>query len=113
MKSIFLIILIFLTSNAIASATYTKDQLNSMASAGQFPAQEPPVTKGVENISFDMCQLNAKSTYNQVVGSYPVREIVDTNDLYIVKIWTNDGVIMVSCSKPDNKKVVTQSSYKE
>ncbi len=112
MKKFLMIGLMVFSANTLASSTYTKDQLNSMDAMGQYPEQESPVTKSVESISFEDCKLNASSAYNQVQGSYPAKEIVDTNMLYIVKIWTNDGVVMVSCSQPDNKKVVTQSSYK-
>ncbi|EPN8563104.1 hypothetical protein ACT35X_000863 [Enterobacter hormaechei] len=98
--------------NVGAATTYTKEELNNMDAAGQYPAQESPVTKSVENVSFDECKSSARDIMNQIAGNYPAKEVVDTGVLYIVKIWTNDGVIMVSCSGPDNKKVVTQSDYK-
>lgn len=112
MKRLLLIASILLASNATASTTYTKEQLNSMDASGQYPEQEAPVTKSIEVASFNDCKNNANNIFSQVVGSYPAKKIVSTNELYIVKIWTNDGVIMVSCSEPDGKKVVTQSSYK-
>lgn len=112
MKKIVVLLSAFMAFSASASTTYTKEQLNQMDLSGQYPEQESPVTKSVENVSFDTCKENASNIYSQVVGSYPAREIVNTNELYIVKVWTNDGVIMVSCSQPDGKKLVTQSSYK-
>lgn len=98
--------------NVGAATTYTKEQLNNMDATGQYPEQESPVTKSVENVSFDECKGSARNIMNQIAGNYPAKEVVDTGVLYIVKIWTNDGVIMVSCSGPDNKKVITQSGYK-
>lgn len=112
MKKILIIASVLLAFNASASTTYTKEQLNSMDTSGQYPEQEPPVTKSSENINFAECRNNASSIYSQVADSYPAKEIVNTDSLYVVKVWTNDGVIMVSCSEPDGKKVVTQSSYK-
>lgn len=97
---------------ASASTTYTKEQLNSMDDSGQYPEQESPVTKSVEYVDFDTCKDNARGVYNQVVGNYPAKEVVDSGVLYVVKVWTNDGAILVSCSEPDGKKVVTQSAYK-
>ena len=76
-----------------------------MAASGQYPEQESPVTKSVQVVDFDHCKQDA---YN----SYPANVIVDTNVLYIVKFWTNDGTVMISCSEPDGKKVVTSSAYK-
>ncbi|EAQ7525832.1 hypothetical protein D3K81_07955 [Salmonella enterica] len=111
MKHIFLLLLAF-TFKAGAASTYTKEQLNDMAAAGKYPEQESPVTKSIEAVSFSECKSSTLNVLNQVSGNYPAKEVVNTGVLYVVKIWTNDGVIMVSCSEPDNKKVVTQSSYK-
>jgi len=95
-----------------ASTTYTKEQLNDMDRMGQYPEQEPPVTKGVESVDFAKCKNDAGGIYSQVSGNYPAKELVNSGILYVVKIWTNDGAIMISCSEPDGKKVITQSSYK-
>ena len=97
---------------ASASTTYTKEQLNDMARKGQYPEQESPVTKGVESVDFAKCKNDAGDIYSQVSGNYPAKELVNSGILYVVKIWTNDGAIMISCSEPDGKKVITQSSYK-
>ncbi|CNK70210.1 Uncharacterised protein [Yersinia mollaretii] len=112
MKALILVASLFIAFSATASTTYTKEQLNSMDASGQYPEQESPVTKSVEIADFESCKQNAYSIYSQVSGSYPAKEIVNTNILYVVKVWTNDGVITVSCSEPDGKKVVTQSGYK-
>ena len=112
MKKLALALLAVVSLGASASNTYTKEQLNSMAASGSYPGQESPVTKSVESVSFERCKQDTYGVYNQVAGNYPAQEVVNTGILYIVKIWTNDGVIMVSCSGPDGKKLVTQSSYK-
>ncbi|MCS4388865.1 hypothetical protein [Klebsiella quasipneumoniae] len=101
-----------LAFSAAASTTYTKEQLNSMDASGQYPEQDSPVTKSVEFVDFYRCKESAYSIYSQVSDSYPAKEIVNTSVLYVVKLWTNDGVIIVSCSEPDGKKVVTASAYK-
>lgn len=112
MKKILLATSIFLAFGAAASTSYTKEQLNAMDASGRYPEQESPITKSVEVVDFERCKQGAYSIYSQVSGSYPAKEIVNTKVLYIVKLWTNDGAIMVSCSEPDGKKTVTQSSYK-
>ncbi|MHB4675714.1 hypothetical protein ACYB5H_03340 [Klebsiella pneumoniae] len=112
MKKSLILASLLMAFSASAATTYTKEQLNSMDASGQYPDQEPPVTKSVEAVDFDRCKQDAYSIYSQISGSYPAKEIVNTGVLYVVKLWTNDGAIMVSCSEPDGKKVVTQSSYK-
>ncbi|HFF1824792.1 TPA: hypothetical protein ACGEZE_005555 [Raoultella ornithinolytica] len=112
MRKFLLVASLSLAFSTSASTTYTKEQLNSMDASGQYPEQESPVTKSVEVVDFDSCKKNAYSIYSQISGSYPAKEIVNTNVLYVIKLWTNDGVVMVSCSEPDGKKIVTQSSYK-
>jgi len=111
MKKLILLVTL-LAFGADAATTYTKEQLNDMDQSGQYPEQESPVTKGIESVDFDKCKSDTGSIYNQVLGNYPAKEVVDSDVLYVVKIWTNDGAILVSCSEPDRKKVITQSSYK-
>ncbi len=112
MNKYVILLSVLIAFSASASTTFTKQQLNEMDASGQYPEQEPPVTKSVDYVAFEQCKDNANNIYSQVVGSYPAKEIVNTSVLYVVKIWTNDGVIMVSCSEPDGKKLVTQSDYK-
>lgn len=112
MKKLALALLTVVSFGVTASSTYTKEQLNSMAASGSYPEQESPITKSSESVPFDKCKQDTYSVYNQISGNYPAQEVVNSGVLYIVKLWTNDGAIMVSCSEPDGKKVVTQSSYK-
>jgi len=108
----FVIAALFLATNAAASTTYSKGELNSMAASGQYPEQESPVVKSSEYAGFGDCKSNAYTVYSQVEGNYPAKVVVDTSAMYVVKIWTNDGAIVVSCSQPDATKTITQSAYK-
>lgn len=112
MKKSLLIVSLLLSFGVAASTTYTKEQLNSMAASGSYPEQESPVTKSSELVSFDKCRQDTRSVYSQLSGNYPAKEVVNTGVLYMVKLWTNDGAITVTCSEPDGKKVVTQADYK-
>lgn len=112
MKGIPLIAMMFIASTATAATTYTKEQLNSMASSGRYPEQELPVVKSSGSADFADCKSSARGVYSQVAGEYPAKVVVDSGAMYVVKVWTNDGAILVSCSQPDNKKVITQSAYK-
>lgn len=112
MKKLVLALLTVVSFGVVASNSYTKEQLNSMAASGSYPEQESPITMSSESVPFERCKQDTYSVYSQISGNYPVQEVVNTGVLYMVKIWTNDGAIMVSCSEPDGKKFVTQSSYK-
>lgn len=112
MRKFLLVASLSLAFSTAASTSYTKEQLNSMAASGQYPEQESPVTKSVQVVDFDHCKQDAYNIFSQISDSYPANVIVDTNVLYIVKFWTNDGTVMISCSEPDGKKVVTSSAYK-
>tara|TARA_B100000941_G_C28443398_1_gene520959 strand:- start:208 stop:366 length:159 start_codon:yes stop_codon:yes gene_type:complete len=41
---------------------------------------------------------------------YTVDVIVDTNILYVVKMYTDEAPTIVTCSKPDNKMVITEGN---
>ncbi len=103
---------IFVAFSSFADIHYSKEQLNNMASSGDYPEQEDAVTKSANPMSFEDCKSGALSMYSQVVGDYPVEIVVDTNILYVLKLWTNDGAIVMSCSGPDQKRVITVAKYK-
>lgn len=107
-----MIVTLLISFGSMASTSYTKEQLNSMAASGSYPEQESPVTKSSEFVSFEQCKQDTYSVYSQFSGNYPAKEVVNTGVLYMVKLWTNDGAITVTCSEPDGKKIVTQAAYK-
>ncbi|MFC3394209.1 hypothetical protein [Brenneria rubrifaciens] len=111
MKKIIFAALFLVSGVSDAATTYTKEQLNDMASSGTYPEQEAAITKSAETMSFEQCKSGALSMYSQVAANYPARVVVDTGLLYMVKLWTNDGAITVSCSDPDKKRVITQANY--
>jgi hypothetical protein len=59
-------------------------------------------------ISFSGCL----AVIAQVSGQYdaPPVNVVETSDLRIVKWFLSDGNVMVACSRPDGKMVVTKTS---
>ena len=99
------------TIAATAGPQYTKQQLNRMAAAGQYPSQGPVIDKQVRPMTFSSCKRVAESVMSQLRGSYPVETIVDTKIMYMVKSWANDGVTLVTCSQPDSTLVLTRADY--
>ena len=57
---------------------------------------------------FDQCLATIRNVASQL-GVAPIN-IVETNDLRIVRFPTSDGSVLVSCSKPDSKMVMTKSN---
>ncbi|MBD2816567.1 hypothetical protein ID850_17875 [Xenorhabdus sp. Flor] len=82
-----------------------------MVNSGNYPDQLSPTTTEL-GLSFTACKNSALDAYNQVIGEYPAKKVVDSSILFIVKLWTNDGAIVITCSEPDLKSTMTQSQYK-
>ncbi len=113
MKKILLAVLLaILATSAYAGKTYTQSQLNHMVNSGHYPDQGSVINTQTKSISYSACKVEVENVMSQLRGSYPVKIIVNTNILYTVKAWTNDGAITVSCSGPDHKMVITQATYR-
>lgn len=96
---------------SVQAQQYTPEQLNRMVNSGNFPEQGPSSSES-KYMDFEQCVLTAKTVSDSIKDYYPTSVITDTSIAYIVKIWANDGVTLITCSKSDNKMVMTQSSYK-
>ncbi|WP_141728454.1 hypothetical protein [Devosia insulae] len=68
-------------------------------------------TQAVESqavsMSFEACLAKIRSTAAQL-GMAPIN-IAETNDLRMVRFPTSDGSVLITCSRPDGKMVVTKS----
>lgn len=60
-----------------------------------------------EAMSFDDCLLVIRRTSEQL-GVAPIN-IVETDDVRMVRYETSDGSVLVTCSRPDEKMVFTIS----
>lgn len=60
-----------------------------------------------QSMSFEQCLQVIQRTATQL-GVAPVN-VVETTDLRIVRFPTTDGSVLVSCSRPDRKMVMTVS----
>lgn len=109
-NGIYLLFSLSLSANLYAYSTYTKEQLNDMYRAGSMPSQASPVSKSAK-LSFGSCIRKSKEIISSVSSNYPVQTLVDTSIMYSVKVWTNDAAMIVSCSQPDQKIVITTSKY--
>lgn len=61
-----------------------------------------------ESMSFNECLQRIRSVATQF-GVAPIN-IVETNDIRMVRIPTSDGSVLITCSRPDHKMVVTMGS---
>ena len=111
-KLLLTITVIALSSNAISDSVYSKSQLNSMVSRGEYPEQGPVNNTQTKSMSFSTCKVAVENVMSQLRGEYPVRTVVNSGIMYMVKAWTNDGAVTATCSEPDRKMVLTQASYR-
>lgn len=62
-------------------------------------------------MSFDDCQAYQASTVAQLnVPASDIEPIVNSSILTMTRIYTSDGSVLISCSKPDQKMVITTST---
>ena len=97
-------------SAANAGKTYTQSQINEMVNTGNFPEQKLVDTK-THKTSFRACKAAANRMMADIGATYPVEEIVTTRALYMVKMFTNTGTVLITCSKPDETMVLSISDY--
>ena len=60
-----------------------------------------------KTMSFNACLQVIKNTATQL-GVAP-KNIVETNDMRMVRFKTSDGSVLVTCSRPDYTMVLTKS----
>lgn len=65
-------------------------------------------TETVKTMSFESCISNIQTISGQL-GIVPVN-IVETNDLRIVRFVTSDGNVLVTCSRPDRKMLLRMTN---
>lgn len=76
-------------------------QMLSSAAAAAAKSQAVPM-------SFENCLATIRKVSGDL-GAAPVN-VVETNILRIVRFVTADGSVLVTCSKPDGKMVITNST---
>ncbi|WP_192560297.1 hypothetical protein [Pseudomonas allokribbensis] len=63
------------------------------------------------SMSFEKCQSVQANTIAELnVSPGDIAHVVNTSMLTITKIYTADGSILISCSNPDQKMVITKST---
>ncbi len=82
-----------------------------MISSGQYPDQGTPQTQSTP-LPFLSCKAKAEGMLAQLRGTYPFEVVMDNSVSYMIKAWTNDAAVVVTCSMPDDKMAVTRSFYK-
>ena len=95
---------------AYAQKKYTPAQLRTMVARGDYPAQAAPSNQ-VESLDFTSCKNHVEGLLNDVKANYPVQSIVQSSTVWSKKVWTNNGAMVFTCSKPDQTFVITTSPY--
>ena len=95
----------------IVQSTYTPKQLSRMIGRGHYPAQGKETSQSIHS-SFAVCKMTTDHIMVKIRGIYPVRTVIDTGIVYMVKAWTNDGVVISTCSALDQKMVISRAFYR-
>jgi len=111
-RLIFGLLLSVLVLPAIASVTYTKENLDAMFSKGKLPKVGPAVAIDDTVMDFNDCRTKGNNTYTSSLGSYPATIIIDSGVLYTLKLWKENALIVYNCSRTDGKRTITQANYK-
>jgi len=62
------------------------------------------------SMDFEACVKTIR-TMTARIGQAP-KNIVETNDMRMVRFRLSDGSVLVTCSRPDRKLVITRSPYR-
>ncbi|MEZ0246058.1 MAG: hypothetical protein ACAH09_05420 [Methylophilaceae bacterium] len=63
------------------------------------------------SLSFEECLARKETVISQLgVNPKNIIPVVNTNIMTMTKLCTVDGSVIVTCSKPDRKMVITQST---
>jgi hypothetical protein len=82
----------------------------SLALGFQYAAVADDVQSEAKTMPFDQCLRLIRQAGTQL-GIPPIN-IVETNDLRVTRFCTIDGSVLVSCSRPDEKLVMTKSPHR-
>jgi len=102
--------LLIISFSVFAAQTYTPRELQKMVGAGNYPAQGGTSTQ-TKDMRFPTCISTVNNVISSISGEYPTEIIANTAIMYLVKLWTNDSAMTLTCSKPDKKLVITSASY--
>jgi len=69
---------------------------------------EAAATSTSKSMSFEACMATIRKVASDLATA-PIN-IVETNDVRIVRFLTVDGSVLVTCSRPDRKMVLTRST---
>ena len=94
-------------ASGVVAKEYTKEQLVRMVNNGDYPDQGAPETLANKPISFAGCVESVRAISSSL-GGYPYSVVLNTVDVYMVKMWTNDAALVATCSRPDGNMVITK-----
>lgn len=104
---------LFLTSIIPFTANNQESSQNTKTTVQTPPAPPPaptPKSDDDNTMSFEACSELQDGMIASVVGTgYEYGVVMDTNDLRMVRICTNDGSVLITCNRPDRKRIITQS----
>lgn len=109
MQKILLTSILLFAVNASANDANIK---HTLSYSGPYSDLVSGIADSAEHMPFDECKDKARSIYNTENGIHPAKEMLSTDTFFTVKLWKhNSGTLIISCSKTDNKMLVTTFNY--
>ncbi len=62
-------------------------------------------------MTFNVCVGKIDAIVDSIEEHYRAKSIVQTKLLYMVKVWTNDAAMTLSCSQSDKKLIISTAKY--
>ncbi|MGI9392448.1 MAG: hypothetical protein ACR2N8_02815 [Parvibaculales bacterium] len=107
--------IIFLLGSFIAEAkaekVFTPEQLMESYQKKSFPREGKVKDTNKQQIEFGACQQVINQLTSPLRGRYPVRVEEDSPQEYTIKVWVNDGTIVMECLS-SGEMVTTQRIYR-
>ena len=108
--STMIITLLLGSGSVFAQKTYTPAQLNKMVDSGSFPKQGPVKTQS-QSMAFSACIAKVEAVIGSDDSNYPAKTIASSDVVRMVKLWTNDAAMTLTCSAADSKITITKAPY--
>lgn len=102
----------YVSNGQVIEKTNTGRQSPQASQAQPSIQSGDPIKSESIPMNFSACVALQQQSVSAVFGAgYKTSVIVDTNELRMVRICTNDGSVLITCSEPDGNMITTTSPH--
>lgn len=99
----------FLAETSVTNNSRSVSKPETPSTGSPISAQDRAVISNATN--FEKCKAVVRNTVDSVSSNYKTATILDNNLMYMVRMCTNDGSVLATCSAPDgNVSPITKAS---